>query len=683
MGFSEAKFLSLPPKSRAKKLADLLRVLMLRLGDDWKHAQAEYEKLVQWHAPESHQLHLGNSTPHAKVLDLYHHWRSEAGLGPERDMYLEQDPGDRDTPLASPVLWSVLAHNLRSAYNVGSLIRSVDCFCLESINVSGYTPDISHTALRSAARGAEQWVCCKRWESPLDCIQHYHNHGYAIIALETGENAIPLPQFDWPEKGLIVLGNEELGIATELLSLCTHIVEIPMRGRKASLNVASAFAIAASFLDLKRRQGNAIAIALLVLVCATLFASAIMTGTSNTSMLANRNLNRVQAKYIAESALRWKAGQFPWNESDSSLPLEPRLINFPSLPKVQVDSSEIWLGMSSIATFHEETISISAHLGVPLSLNAFQPAIKLVTNQPIKDEGSFRVMGKLELNNQGGPGSPSKIMDWASKITQRIWSQRRTRMGVATHPDSLNSCGEKCVRGSQSISRNSDFPESMEWRVINGDLRLDLGYTGNATPVAGHRSFIVQGAVLVRGNISFDTLEIIASGPVTIQGEVKARYLNIATEGRLIVEGENQFEGILLAQGDIEIRGREKITGRSWISAFRQAPDPDAGSGKVLIQGGARVEGWVSSLTPNEGVLWVDNRSQLVGIAIATKAIQNEGDIFGVALSSRLQCATSETENCGGSGEFNRDSLPVGFLQPASLDLGVPRKLVAFQWRAE
>ena len=65
--------------------------------------------------------------------------------------------------------------------------------------------------------------------------------GYNVIALETGGENIKT--FKFPEKFLVIVGNEELGIAKELLDECDFKVSIEMKGRKASLNVSCAFAV--------------------------------------------------------------------------------------------------------------------------------------------------------------------------------------------------------------------------------------------------------------------------------------------------------------------------------------------------------------------------------------------------------------------------------------------------------
>jgi tRNA(Leu) C34 or U34 (ribose-2'-O)-methylase TrmL len=228
-----------------KSLANLLRNYILRTGKEWRQAAEIYDRRVSLREDFKPEILIGTSTQHKRILDLYFHWREIAGLGPERDMIAGKEEGDREIPLCRPKPYAVLIHNLRSAFNVGSIFRTADCFGFSEINLSGYTPGIEHPALKSAARGCETWVKSRRWESPLDCINFYKEQNYQIIALETGGESIN--NLKWDKKFLLVVGNEELGIAEELLALCDCKVSIQMKGRKASLNVSCAFAVAASF----------------------------------------------------------------------------------------------------------------------------------------------------------------------------------------------------------------------------------------------------------------------------------------------------------------------------------------------------------------------------------------------------------------------------------------------------
>ncbi len=241
--YPEHKFLAMSPVNQAKRFSELLRVIILQLGSDVPKAKREYETYADFvKLPKEEHLEGKNQ---AQLIDLYKTFRTRAGLGFERDVYLEQEPGDREVANEKPIQYAVLVHNLRSAFNVGSVIRSTDCFGLEGVHLSGYSCSPDHVTVKSAARGCQEWIPIKRWDSPFDCIKWHKENGYEIIALETGEDIPDIRDVEWPEKGLVVLGNEELGIAPEIMAEATMKVTIPMAGRKASMNVAGAFAITA------------------------------------------------------------------------------------------------------------------------------------------------------------------------------------------------------------------------------------------------------------------------------------------------------------------------------------------------------------------------------------------------------------------------------------------------------
>ena len=63
-----------------------------------------------------------------------------------------------------------------------------------------------------------------------------------VFALETG--GTPIKDFIFPQKGIVIIGSEELGISPEALAQADHgTVTVPMTGIKASLNVGVAFGI--------------------------------------------------------------------------------------------------------------------------------------------------------------------------------------------------------------------------------------------------------------------------------------------------------------------------------------------------------------------------------------------------------------------------------------------------------
>ena len=99
--YSERKFLSLSPKSRAKRLSELLRILVLQLGNDTAQIRSEYEHYAEWLGLSEEKKLDGKNQ--AELIELYRGFRTEAGLGFERDVYLENEPGDRSEPLEKPL----------------------------------------------------------------------------------------------------------------------------------------------------------------------------------------------------------------------------------------------------------------------------------------------------------------------------------------------------------------------------------------------------------------------------------------------------------------------------------------------------------------------------------------------------------------------------------------------------
>jgi len=135
--------------------------------------------------------------------------------------------------------------DVRSRYNVGSLLRSADAFRVERVYLGGFTPAPPHPEIYRAALGAEESVA---WERIPNLAAHFKNlqeKGFAIIALEQTDESQNLMRFDWPAPPwVIVVGHELRGLSEEVLAVCTHSVEIPQYGTKHSLNVAVAGGIA-------------------------------------------------------------------------------------------------------------------------------------------------------------------------------------------------------------------------------------------------------------------------------------------------------------------------------------------------------------------------------------------------------------------------------------------------------
>ena len=136
----------------------------------------------------------------------------------------------------------LILHNVRSAYNVGSLFRTSDAVGIAKIYLCGYTP----TPSQKTALGAEITVPWEHCKQTARLLKKLKSEGIRIVALEQYQYSTDLFRYIPPANGNLALiaGNELKGVGSTLLKLVDDILEIPMYGKKESLNVAVATGIA-------------------------------------------------------------------------------------------------------------------------------------------------------------------------------------------------------------------------------------------------------------------------------------------------------------------------------------------------------------------------------------------------------------------------------------------------------
>lgn len=152
----------------------------------------------------------------------------------------------------------VVAHNLRSVFNVGSLLRTSDVFAVERLYVTGFTPypsqpddsrdpglqaQLTRRIARSAA-GAEHTMPVTHQSDVYALLGSLHAAGYTVIGLEIDAGAVPLVDYRPAARIALLLGDEVRGIEAPLRESCDMLLQIPMYGQKGSLNVSVAAGIA-------------------------------------------------------------------------------------------------------------------------------------------------------------------------------------------------------------------------------------------------------------------------------------------------------------------------------------------------------------------------------------------------------------------------------------------------------
>lgn len=138
----------------------------------------------------------------------------------------------------------VVCHNIRSAFNVGSIFRTADGAGVSKVILGGYSARPPHLKLAKTALGAEKTMPYECVWQTWRAIDGLKKAGYNIIGLEKTSKAKNIFKFKAKSPVALVLGNEVRGLSKEILQRCDEVIFIPMAGRKESLNVSVAFGVA-------------------------------------------------------------------------------------------------------------------------------------------------------------------------------------------------------------------------------------------------------------------------------------------------------------------------------------------------------------------------------------------------------------------------------------------------------
>lgn len=138
----------------------------------------------------------------------------------------------------------LIADNIRSLFNVGSIFRCADVFAVKKIYLCGYTGSPPRKEISKTALYADTWLPWEKHLSAVSVVEKLKKENIQIIALETGEDSLAINTFQPQFPLAIIIGNEVDGISDELLKLADTKIKIPMIGHKESLNVSVATSIA-------------------------------------------------------------------------------------------------------------------------------------------------------------------------------------------------------------------------------------------------------------------------------------------------------------------------------------------------------------------------------------------------------------------------------------------------------
>lgn len=152
----------------------------------------------------------------------------------------------------------LILHDVRSLYNLGAILRTAEGAGINKVFLTGYTPSLvdrfgkARKEVVKTALGAERLVALEKFADISRLIEKLKKEKIFVVALEQNSEAISYKKFaaNYRQKiknksGLaLILGNEVLGLSKDILKKSDVIIQIPMRGKKESLNVSVAAGIA-------------------------------------------------------------------------------------------------------------------------------------------------------------------------------------------------------------------------------------------------------------------------------------------------------------------------------------------------------------------------------------------------------------------------------------------------------
>ena len=148
----------------------------------------------------------------------------------------------------------VICDNIRSLENIGSIFRTADALGVTKIYLCGISGRPPHHKISKTALGAENtvpWEYCRQIGRLIDKLKKSKIN---IIALEQDKKSILYTKLKPKFPLALILGNEVKGVSKKTLQKCDKIIELPMAGKKESLNVSVSFGVAGYEINKLRKK---------------------------------------------------------------------------------------------------------------------------------------------------------------------------------------------------------------------------------------------------------------------------------------------------------------------------------------------------------------------------------------------------------------------------------------------
>jgi len=139
--------------------------------------------------------------------------------------------------------------NIRSAQNVGTMLRSADGAALDHLYLGGLTAGADSPKVIKTALGAESSVRSTSYKDTIECLDNLRSDGFQVWAVDYTQRSTPLQNVvEVPPKLAFVVGNERSGVDPVILEQADRHIHLDMYGAKTTLNVGVTFGTVAYWL---------------------------------------------------------------------------------------------------------------------------------------------------------------------------------------------------------------------------------------------------------------------------------------------------------------------------------------------------------------------------------------------------------------------------------------------------
>lgn len=139
---------------------------------------------------------------------------------------------------------ALVLDDVEGPFNVGAIIRTAAALRADDIWLSGRTPEPGDTKVGKTSLGTDRYLTFHRAIDGVTAAAAAREAGYAVVALELADVAVPLHELALADATCLVVGHEDRGCSPATLAACDAVAYLPLLGKVGSLNAATAASIA-------------------------------------------------------------------------------------------------------------------------------------------------------------------------------------------------------------------------------------------------------------------------------------------------------------------------------------------------------------------------------------------------------------------------------------------------------